>query len=81
MKNTHKYLECKLTEEENNITYLDVSIHRKNNELHLGIHRKPTQVNTTIHFTSNNPLKHKPATYKFYINRMTTLPITEQAKQ
>jgi hypothetical protein len=43
MKNTHKYLEFKLTEEENNITYLELSIHRKNEDLHLGIHRKPTQ--------------------------------------
>jgi hypothetical protein len=56
MKNTHKYLEFKLTEEENNnITYLDISICREN-DLHLGIHRKPTQTDTTIHFTSNNQL-------------------------
>ena len=40
MNNIHKYLEFKLTEEENNnITYLDLSSHRNNNDLQLGIHR------------------------------------------
>ena len=82
MNNIHKYLEFKLTEEEsNNITYLDLSIHRNNNDLHLDIHRKHTQTDTTIHFTSNHPLEHKLAAYGYYINRMITLPIMEQAKQ
>jgi hypothetical protein len=54
MNNIHNYLEIKLTEEENNnITYLD------NNDLHLGIHRKPTHTYTTIHFISNHPLEHE----------------------
>jgi hypothetical protein len=44
MNNTHKYLEFKLTEEENkNINYLDLSIHRNNNNLQLGIYRKPPE--------------------------------------
>jgi hypothetical protein len=44
MNNIHKYLEFKLTEEENNnVTYLGLSIHRNNNDIHLDIHRKPTQ--------------------------------------
>jgi hypothetical protein len=51
MNNMHKYLEFKLTEEENkNINYLDLSIPRNNNNnnnnnnnLQLGIYRKPTQ--------------------------------------
>jgi hypothetical protein len=60
---------------------LDISFHRKNSHLHVGIHRKPTQTDTTIHFTSINPLEHKPAAYNFYINRMIALPITEKAKQ
>jgi len=43
MNNIHKYLEFKLTEEENNnITYLDPSIHRNNNDLRLGVHSKST---------------------------------------
>ena len=75
MNNIHKYLEFKLTEDENNnINYLDLSIHRNNNNLQLGIYRKPTQTDTTIHFTSNDPLEHKLAAYKFYINRMLAIP-------
>jgi len=53
----HKYLEFKLTKEGKNITYLDLFIHRNNNDLHLGIHRKPTQTDTTIHFASNTLLE------------------------
>jgi hypothetical protein len=40
--NIHVYLEFKLTEEENNnIHYLDLSIHRNENNLQLGIYRNP----------------------------------------
>jgi hypothetical protein len=80
MNNIHKYLEFKLTEEEhNNVTYLDLSVHRNSNNIHLDIHRKPIQTDTIIHFTFNNSLEHKLAAYIFYIKRMITLPITEQA--
>jgi hypothetical protein len=82
MNNIHKCLEFRLTEEENNnITYLDLSSNRNNNNLHLGIHRKPTQIYTTIHFISNHPLEHKLTAYSFYINRRRELAIREQAKQ
>ena len=67
MNNIHKYLEFKLTEEEsNNITYLDLSTHRNNNDLHLGIHRKPTQTDTAIHFSSNRAFEHKLAAYSLH---------------
>jgi hypothetical protein len=81
MKNIHRYLEFKLTEEENKITYLNIFIHTKNNDLHLGTHIKPPETDTTVHFTSSNPLEHKRAAYNFYMNRMITLAITEQTKQ
>jgi ribosome-associated translation inhibitor RaiA len=68
-------------EENNNITYLDIQIHANTHKLHIGLHRKPTQTDITIHFTSNHPLQHKLAAYHFYINRMHSLPITTQAKQ
>jgi hypothetical protein len=42
MNNIHKYLEFKLTEENKNINYLALSIHRGNNKLQPGIYRKPT---------------------------------------
>ena len=82
MNYVDKCLEFKWTEEENNnIIYLDLSIHRNNNDLHVGVHSKPTQTDTTTHFTSNHPLEHKLAAYNFYINRMIELPIMEQVKQ
>ena len=81
MNNKHKYLEFKLTEEEhNNINYLDFSIHRHNNSLYLRIHRKATQTETTIHFTSNYPLEHTLTAYTVHTNRMIMLPIIQQAK-
>jgi hypothetical protein len=64
-----------------NINYLDLAIHRHNNNLSLGICRKPTLTDITIHFTSNHPLEQKLAAFIFYINRMITQSITEQAKQ
>ena len=58
MNKIHKNLEFKTTEEENNINYLDLSIHRYNNKLNLGIYRKPTETPLCI-FTSNHPLEQK----------------------
>ena len=69
MNNTQKYFEFKVTEEKNKtINYLDIYIHRNNYNIQLGNYRKPTQTDTTIHFTSNHPLQHKLAAYIFYIN-------------
>jgi len=43
MNNIYKPLEFKITEEENNnINYLDLNIHRHNNKLSTEIHRRPT---------------------------------------
>ena len=33
----------------------------------------------TIHFTSSHPYDHKLTSFHYYINRMITMPITEQA--
>jgi hypothetical protein len=77
-----KHLQFKATEEINNqINFLDLSIHRHNNSIELGIFRKPTNTDITIHFTSNHPYEHKIAAYTHHINRMLTLPISKQAKQ
>jgi len=82
MNNIHKHLELKQTDEENrNINYLDLSIHRGNNNLQVGIYRKPLQTHTITHFTSKHPLEQELATYKFYIKRMLSTPIREQARQ
>jgi len=36
-------------------------------------------MDTTIHFSSNHPYDHKLAAFKYYINGMITMPLTEQA--
>jgi hypothetical protein len=58
MNNIYMYLDFKLTQEENyNINYLERSIHRHEKNLYLGIYTKPTQTDTTIHFTSNHLIR------------------------
>jgi hypothetical protein len=67
-------------EEQNTIKYLDLVIHRGAHHLQLEIYRKPTQTDTTMHFSSIHPLNQKLAAYSLYIDRMLTLPITHQAR-
>jgi hypothetical protein len=63
------------------INYLDLHITRHNEKLTIGIYRKPTSTDITIHNTSNHPTEHKHAAYRYYINRMNMLPITLKEKQ
>jgi hypothetical protein len=80
INNIDKNLEFKITGEENNtISYLDLTINKNSNHTELGIYRKPTHMDIIIHRSSNHPYDHKLAAFKYYINRMVTLPITEQA--
>jgi len=79
MNNTDEHLEFKISREDNKtINYLDFSINRNANNVYLNIYRKPTYIDITIHFTSNHPYDHKLAAFNYYINRMITMPITEQ---
>jgi hypothetical protein len=80
--NIDKHLQFKLSTEENNIiNYLDLTICRNNSNIELGIYRKHTSSDTTIHFTSNHPYEHKLAAFNYCINRMLTRPITKQPQQ
>ena len=82
MNNVNKHLQFKPTSEQNQtINYLDLTIHRKNNNLDLSIYRKPTNTDICIHQLSNHPNEHKTAAFRYYIHRMETLPITKEAKQ
>jgi hypothetical protein len=77
-----KNLEFKMTAEENHtISYLDLFVNRKPNHIELDIYRNPTHMDIIIHFSSNHPYDHKLAAFRYYINRMITLPITEQARK
>jgi Cdc6-like AAA superfamily ATPase len=72
----------KATEETNDsINYLYITINRNINKTELDIYRKPTNADITVQYTSNHPQDHKQAALTFYINRMLTLPITDQAKR
>jgi len=82
INNIDENLEFKMTAEENHtISYLDLSINRNPNHIELDIYRKPTHMDIIIHFSSNHPYDHKLAAFRYYINRMITLPITEQARK
>jgi hypothetical protein len=69
------------TEVNNTINYLDIFIHRDNDDFTIEIYRKPTETGTVIHLTPNHPSEHKISAFSYYINRLTTLPITEKSKQ
>jgi hypothetical protein len=45
--------------------------------LKLDIYHKPIATDTTIKFLPNHPLEHKLAAYRFFINRMLSLPHSE----
>jgi hypothetical protein len=80
INNTDEQLEFKISREENKtINYLDLYINRNANNMDLNVYRKPTYMDITIHFSSNHPYNYKLAAFKYYINRMITMPITEQA--
>jgi hypothetical protein len=70
-----------MTEEiDNSINFLDMTINRNTYRMIISIYRKPTSTNIRIQHTSNHPQEHKEAAYRYYINRMITLPNTEEAK-
>jgi hypothetical protein len=55
-----KNLQFKISTEENNtVQYLDISVYRNNNNIKIGIYRKPTETGTVIHLTSNHPYEQK----------------------
>jgi hypothetical protein len=53
-------------EDDDNISYLELSIHRGNHSFQMGIYRKPTQTDTAIHSHPNTHwninLQHKGST-------------------
>jgi len=60
------------------ICFLDLTITRKTTNLETDIFRKPTTTNTTINYISNHPLQHKFAAYRYYIERMYSLPLNKE---
>jgi formyltetrahydrofolate hydrolase len=81
MNKIHKDLQFKVTEEKDNkISFLDLLINRENNSLSIDIYRKPTKTDMTIHCKSNYPTQHKIAAYRYMINRLHNLPLSQEQK-
>jgi len=73
-----KNLQFKMTKEENsNIHFLDLAINRGRKTISISIYRKTTNTDTTIHYISNHPFEQKISAYRYYIQRMLTLPISQ----
>jgi len=60
------------------INFVDLTITRKTTCLEIDIFQKPTTTSTTINYFSNHPLEHKLAAYRYYIERMFTLPLNKE---
>ena len=72
----HSNLQLTPTLESNNqISFLDILIIRKSQQLETDVYRKPTTTDTTINYLSNHPMEHKLASYSYYIERMLNLPL------
>jgi len=50
-------------EEKESINFLNLPVIRKKENMEIEIYRKPTNLCTPVHFTSNHPREHKLATY------------------
>ena len=80
-ENIHKNIGLKMNMENNNrIEYLDLLIIRLTDRMEIDIYRKPTTTDLTIHATSNHPMEHKLAAYRYYLHRLNTLPLTTDKK-
>ena len=55
-----------------------MSILKLNNKLSFKIFHKPTHTDVTIHSTSNHPYAQKLATFRSYIHRLVTVPLSPE---
>jgi len=77
----HPNLQFTPTAEHNNsISFLDLLITRHPTQIEIDIFRKPTTTDTIINYTSNHPTEHKMAAYSYLINRMTSLPLSDEKR-
>jgi hypothetical protein len=63
------------------INFLDLTIHRLIDRVHASIYRKPTASDSLIHFESCHPIEHKLAGINHLINRIITYPIPASRKE
>jgi hypothetical protein len=78
MNSINNYVAFKMTEEENNtINCLDLTITRYTDRLELDIFHKSTATSTMIHAQFNHQKEHKAAAYRYYIERLHKLFLSE----
>ena len=65
-------------ENNNSINFLNLLIIHNPFYLEIDKYRKPTTTDTTINFLSNHPTENKNPPYCYHINRMLSLPLTEE---
>ena len=68
-------------EKDNNLNYLDISLHRTPTDIKTSIYRKPTFTDTIIPYTSNHPTHHKYAAVRFLYNRLDTYNLKHEEYQ
>jgi len=72
----HSNIQLSPTLETNNqISFLDLLIIRKSQQLENDIYRKPTTTVTTINYLSSHPMEQKLAAYRYHIERILRLPL------
>jgi hypothetical protein len=71
-----------LEEETNNsISFLGITIAKKQDNLSFTVYRKPTTTNTVIPCDSCHPAQHKLAAFRFLTNRRDTYSLDDTNKQ
>jgi len=77
-----KHLSFNITKEDNNkkINFLELTLTRNKYNTQVNIHRKETSTDTVIHYLSNHPREQKMAAFRYYINRLLTLPLTQEGR-
>jgi predicted GIY-YIG superfamily endonuclease len=68
-------------EENKKISFLDLTVLRRENKLEFDIYRKPTQTNTTINNKSIHPNSHKFAAFRSMIYRAHKIPLSEENRK
>jgi hypothetical protein len=74
----HPQLKFTAEQETNNqLNYLDITIHRTPTNWDFAIYRKPTFTDNIIPYGSNHPNQHKYATVRFLYDRLNTYNLQE----
>lgn len=79
INNIHPKIAFTLEIENNKkLNFLDLTIHKNEQNLKFSIYRKPTQTDHVIPDQSNHPQQHKMAAFHCYINRLLNFPLSKE---